>query len=155
MWKKLTLLALTLVLVTAMVATVANADSIAGSGWLEAEGRGRACMTGNSDIVTISGNGVLWYFDGGDVDTPTITGAGVRQEFASGWVRWKGFDGEFALGNADEIIVCLSGESIHLRTEGAGAVLLNGHGRYETGGENAPVTSGRWTQVGLRIDFGQ
>ena len=155
MWKKLTLLALALVLITMMVATIASADSVAGSGWLEAEGDGRACMAGNADVVTISGNGVLWYFDDGEVDTPTITGEGVRQEFASGWVRWNGFDGEFTLSDADEIIVCLRGESIHLRTEGTGGVLLKGQGSYETGGEDAPVTSGSWTQDGLRIDFGQ
>ncbi len=155
MWKKIFIFVLALALVTLTAAAVVSADSVAGKGWIEAEGNGRACMTGNADAVTISGNGVLWYFDGGEEDTPVVTGEGFRQEFASGWVRWKGFDGEFSLTDADEIIVCLRGKDVQLRAEGTGVVTLTGRGHYETGGEGVPETAGRWTQAGVSIPLGR
>ena len=155
MWKKLSFLMLALVLATLLTAAVASADSVAGKGWINAEGDGRACMTGNADVVTISGNGVLWYLDAGEEDTPEITGEGFRQEFASGWVRWKGFDGEFSLTDADEIIVCLRGKDVHLWAEGSGAVALTGEGSYETGGEGVDPTQGYWTLTGAKIQLGQ
>jgi len=155
MWKKLSFLMLTLVLATLLTAAVASADAMAGNGWIEAEGNGRACMTGNADEVVISGNGVLWYLDAGEEDTPEITGQGFRQEFASGWVRWKGFDGEFSLTDADEIIVCLRGKDVHLRAEGTGAVALTGEGSYETGGDDIDPGWGYWTLSGVNIQLGQ
>lgn len=155
MWKKLTLLALTIAMVTLAVAAVVNADSVAGDGWIDAEGDGRACMSGNANAISISGNGVLWYFDDGEEDEPTITGEGYRKDFASGWARWKGFDGEFTLTDADEIIVCLRGQNIHLWAEGTGAVALAGEGHYETGGNDIDPTRGYWTLAGLNIQLGQ
>ena len=155
MWKKVTILVLALVLVTMSMAAVASADSVVGSGWLEAEGQGRACMSGNADAITISGNGVLWYFDGGEEDAPAITGEGVHRQFASGWQRWKGFDGTFSLTDADEVIVCLRGEDVHLLAEGTGVVQLTGEGAYETGSGDAPPFNGRWTLTGVNIQIGQ
>jgi hypothetical protein len=150
MWKKLTILTLALVLITLSMAAVASADSVHGNGWLEAQGNGRACMSGNADAITISGNGVLWYFDDGEEDTPVITGEGHHQPFANGWQRWKGFDGEFSLTDADEVIVCLRGEEVQLRAEGTGVVALTGRGHYETGSDE-----GRWTLTGVEIQLGQ
>jgi len=150
MWKKLTGFVLALVLVTLSVAAVASADTVSGSGWLHAEGAGRACMTGNADSLAISGTGVLWYFDGGEEDTPLVTGQGGHREFASGWQRWKGFDGTFSLKDADEIIVCLRGRHLNLDVAGWGAVRLTGHGSYETGHD-----SGRWSLFGKQIELGQ
>ena len=150
MWKKITVLVLTLVLVSMSVAAVASADSVSGSGWLHAEGTGRACMTGNADSLTISGTGVLWYFDGGEEDTPLVTGQGVHRKFASGWQRWKGFDGTFTLEDADQIIVCLRGRHVALDVDGRGAVRLVGYGHYETGHD-----IGRWSLFGKQLELGQ
>jgi len=155
MWKKLSLMALALILATFAVAAVASADSVVGSGWITADGRGRVCLTGNADSITLSGNGVLWYFDGGEEDTPTVTGWGQAREFANGWVRWRGVNGEFTLQDADEVIVCLRGWDIHLRAEGTGAVRLTGRGHYETGGDGVPTLSGSWTPAGREIQLGQ
>ena len=154
MWKKFSLLALALVIATLLSTAVVSADSVAGKGWIEAEGNGRVCLTGNADVISISGNGVLWYFDGGEEDTPIVTGEGFRQEFASGWVRWNGFSGEFSLTDADEIIVCLRGRDVHLWAEGAGAVALTGHGHYETGGDSGS-SRGSWTLTGVNIQLGR
>ena len=155
MWKKLVVLFVVLLTVTLSVAAVASADSVSGSGWIDAQGDGRACMSGNAESITVSGQGVLWYFDGGEEDTPTITGQGVYRQFANGWQRWKGFDGVFSLTDADEVIVCLGGEDVHLLAEGVGAVQLRGEGSYETGSDDAPPFNGRWTLTGLNIQLGQ
>ncbi len=155
MWKRMTILALIALLLTMAVATAVSADSVIGSGWLEADGDGRACMTGNAETLLLSGQGVVWYFDAGEVDEPVITGQGVRRDFASGWVRWKGFDGTFTLSDADEIIVCLRGKDIHMHVAGTGAVKLTGKGHYETGAEDVPTIDGLWTATGRVIEFGQ
>jgi len=154
MWKKLTILTLALVLITLSMAAVASADSVHGNGWLEAQGNGRACMSGNADAITISGNGVLWYFDDGEVDIPAVVGEGFRQEFGNGWVRWKGFDGTFSLEDADQITVCLRGENISLYVEGQGVVELTGHGSYETGSDDRPTLNGRWSMFGRVVRVG-
>jgi hypothetical protein len=155
MWKKLSVIVLALVLVSLSVAAVASADSVAGSGWITADGAGRVCMTGNGDALSISGNGVLWYFDGGEEATPVVTGRGHAREFANGWVRWRGFHGTFTLQDADDVIVCLRGWNIHLRAEGTGAVKLTGRGQYETGGDGVPTLSGSWSPAGTEIQLGQ
>ena len=155
MWKKLSLMVLVLALASFAVAAVASADSVAGSGWITADGRGRVCLIGNADNISLSGNGVLWYFDGGEEDTPTVTGWGNAQKYASDWVRWRGVNGTFSLQDADEVIVCLRGWNIHLEAEGAGVVRLIGHGHYETGGDGVPTLSGSWAPAGQEIQLGQ
>lgn len=154
MWKKLSLVMLVVVIASLSFAAIASADSVNGNGWLQAEGDGKACMTGDATTLTVSGNGVLWYFDDGEVDTPVITGEGFRRELSNGWVRWEGFDGTFNLEEADQIIVCLHGENINLYVEGQGAVKLTGRGSYETGSGDQPTLRGRWSHRGKVIRMG-
>jgi len=154
MWKKLSLVVLAVVIASLSFAAIASADLVNGNGWLQAEGDGKACMAGDATILTVSGDGVLWYFDDGEVDIPAVVGEGFRQEFGNGWVRWKGFDGTFSLEDADQITVCLRGENISLYVEGQGVVELTGHGSYETGSDDRPTLNGRWSMFGRVVRVG-
>lgn len=132
-----------------MVAAV-SADSLSGAGWLNAQGDGLAALRGYARTVELSGDGSLWYRDGGEVDVPTVTGNGRRIEYANGWVQYVGFDGDFSVSDADQFTVILRGKNIDLFADGQGRVYLKGEGSYVIGHEEGEI-EGTWLESGITL----
>lgn len=133
-----------LMLGSLFVVTAVSADSATGTGWVEAHGSGAAGLKGNIDTLRISGNGVLYYYDGGETDIPEVTGVGRRIELPNGWVKWVGFNGTFSLDNADHVKVALHGRDIDLYAAGTGSIWLRGHGTYTHGKADGTIVHGMW-----------
>ncbi len=144
----LAVLAASLLLVTAV-----SADTVAGTGWIRAQGNGRAALHGNVANLYLSGDGVLWFKDRGDVDEPIVTGDGRRIEHPNGWVQYIGFNGTFHLRAADRVSVILRGRDINLFAAGRGVVHLVGSGTY-TVGSGETILHGTWPEAGQTLDFG-
>ncbi len=153
MKSKRTLFVLLVVLAASMLFTaVASADSVAGTGWIRAEGDGKAALQGDARTVHLSGNGILWFKDEGEVDEPRVTGFGHTIEYPNGWVQYIGFAGEFHLSDADDITVVLVGKNINLFAAGQGRVYLEGEGHYITG-HGPHVERGEWSPSGNTLDL--
>ncbi len=126
------------------VVTAVSADTLTGTGWVEAHGNGTAGLKGNLDTLRISGDGVLYYWDGGETDVPIVTGHGRRIELPNGWVKWIGFNGTFSLDNADHVKVVLRGQNIDLYASGTGTIWLHGHGTYTHERADGIIVHGVW-----------
>jgi hypothetical protein len=126
------------------VVTAVSADSATGTGWVEAHGSGVAGLKGNIETLRISGDGVLYYYDGGQTDIPEVTGVGRRIELPNGWVKWVGFNGTFSLNDADHVKVVLHGRGIDLYAAGTGSVWLRGVGTYTFGSADGTIERGVW-----------
>ncbi|VAW42401.1 hypothetical protein MNBD_CHLOROFLEXI01-3587 [hydrothermal vent metagenome] len=126
------------------IVTAVSADTLIGTGWVEASGNGVAGLKGNLDTLRISGSGVLYYWDGGETDIPEVTGVGRRIELPNGWVKWVGFNGTFSLDDADHVKVALHGRDIDLYAAGTGTVWLRGHGTYTFGSADGNIVRGAW-----------
>ncbi len=124
--------------------TAVSADTLTGTGWVEAHGSGVAGLKGNIDRLTINGNGTLYYYDGGETDVPEVTGIGRRVELPNGWVKWVGFHGSFHLENADHVKVILYGRDIDLYASGIGSIWLRGVGTYTHGRTDGTIVHGTW-----------
>ena len=153
MKSKRTILILLVVMAASLLMVAAvSADTIAGTGWIRAQGDGRAALQVKVGTVHITGDGVLWFKDEGRPDVPTVTGYGRRIEHPNGWVQYIGFNGSFRISEADEFTVILHGEDINLFAAGRGRVYLQGHGRYVIG--HGPVTiTGTWSEKGETLDL--
>ncbi|GJM40820.1 MAG: hypothetical protein DHS20C20_11020 [Ardenticatenaceae bacterium] len=126
------------------VVTAVSADTATGTGWVEAHGNGHAAIKGNLDVLHITGNGVLYYYDGGQTDIPEVSGVGRKIELPNGWVKWVGFNGSFHLENADHVKVALHGRDIDLYASGTGSIALRGHGTYTHGKADGTIVHGLW-----------
>ncbi|WP_420628326.1 hypothetical protein [Candidatus Leptofilum sp.] len=127
------------------VVTAVSADTATGTGWVEAHGSGVAGLKGNIDRLHINGHGVLYYYDGGQTDTPHVTGVGRKIELPNGWVKWVGFHGSFHLEDADHVKVVLHGRDIDLYASGTGSIWLRGHGTYTHGRADGTIVHGLWS----------
>lgn len=132
--------------------SMVSADTLSGTGWLYAQGNGVVVVKGDVDTLHIRGNGILYYKDAGETDTPTVTGTGRRIELPNGWVQYIGFNGTFHLTDADQVIVRIDGRNIHLYAEGTGDVWLRGEGhyRYHNGEE---LIKGSWPAEGQSLEI--
>lgn len=133
-----------LLLGSLFVVTAVSADTLTGTGWVEAHGSGVAGLKGNIERLHINGNGTLYYYDGGQTDTPEVTGVGRRIELPNGWVKWVGFHGTFELEDADHVKVILHGRDIDLYASGTGSIFLRGQGTYIHGRADGTVERGFW-----------
>ncbi len=150
---KRTILVLLVVMAASLLLVAAvSADTIAGTGWIRAQGDGQAALQVKLGTVHISGDGVLWFKDEGNPDVPTVTGYGRRIEYPNGWVQYIGFNGSFHLSEADEFAVILRGEDINLFAAGRGRVYLEGHGRYIIG-HGTDTVSGTWSEKGETLNL--
>ncbi len=119
-------------LTTLLIPTIALAASGGGTGTLTAWGTGKGVVKGDGSI-TASGNGDLWVYDAaGDLDID-IQGTGVKTEFPSGWIHYKGFNGR-AVITGSQFTVVISGVHIRLHASGHGRFALRGQGGYHTSG---------------------
>lgn len=144
MYKKKSLWIVLLLLASLFIVTAVSADYAEGTGWIEAHGSGVAGLKGNINTVRISGSGTLYYHDGGETDTPTVTGVGRKIELPNGWVKWVGFHGTFSLQDADHVKIALHGRNIDLYASGTGSVWLRGKGTYTIGHPDGTITHGIW-----------
>lgn len=131
---------------------VASADTVTGFGWIHAQGDGIARLEGDIVYMTIEGNGVLWYKDGGDADRVYLSGHGRKIVHPNGWVEVLGFRGKLTVAGADDFQVRLTGTNIDLHAKGRGTVYLQGNGTYTLGTPDG-VTRGEWSDIGRTIEF--
>lgn len=141
---KKAVLVVLLLLGSLFAVSAVSADTLTGTGWVEAHGSGVAGLKGNVDRLTINGNGTLYYYDGGETDIPEVTGIGRRVELSNGWVKWVGFHGTFHLENADHVKVVLHGRDIDLYVSGTGSIWLRGVGTYTHGRADGTIVHGTW-----------
>jgi hypothetical protein len=150
---KRTVIVLLVVLAASMLfAAVASADNLAGTGWIRAEGDGRAALQGDARTVHLSGNGILWFKDEGEVDEPVVTGYGHSIEYPDGWVKYFGFRGQFHISDADDVTVILVGKNVNLFAAGQGRVYLEGEGYYIVG-RGPHWTRGEWSPSGTTLEL--
>lgn len=157
MKSKRTILILVVVLASLLMVAAVSADTVAGEGWINAQGRGRAAVQGDVGVLRISGRGSLWYKDEGELDEPVITGRGKCIEYPkSGWVQCVGFNGEASISDADQFTIALIGKNIHLFASGEGRVYLKGRGSYQVG-RGPDVVDGTWSETGeyLTLESGE
>ncbi|MCP4418286.1 MAG: hypothetical protein GY805_16820 [Chloroflexi bacterium] len=128
----------------AVTAVSADSATETGSGWVKAHGNGVAGVKGNIDILHITGNGILYYYDGGQTDIPEVTGVGRRIDLGNGWVKWVGFHGSFHLEDADHVKVALHGRNIDLYASGTGTIWLRSYGTYTHGNGDGIFVHGIW-----------
>ena len=106
---------------------------------------GKGALHGAGEI-RITGNGELWILDIAGDSRIGVEGSGIVQEYASGWVRYAGFDGVARI-SSDEVKVVVMGYGIRMAARGAGEFALSGNGNYRTTGDGWTVHE---TLAGLR-----
>ena len=140
MLKRIVILSAVLVMMMTVFVGMASANvKLEGNGWLKARGSGIARLQGDFDGLSISGTGVLWYFDEGEEDVPLLEGRGRVHHHRNGWTEVRGFHGTLTVTDADMFEVGISGAHIDLFAEGAGKAFLKGSGTYSSSGD-----AGRW-----------
>ncbi len=154
MFKK-TLIVVLVLLAAFLTVGAASADTLAGRGWVKAEGNGTAVISGNVATMILRGTGSLWYKDEGDPDRPFIRGYRDLIRHPNGWVEVVGFDGIFHLDAADQVTVKMTGKDIKLLAAGKGRVILRGRGHYVYGKGDHVLGRGDWGPDDLTVDFGE
>ncbi len=131
--KRFVIHALILSLITALLLpTVALAASGGGAGTLTAWGTGKGVVKGDGNI-TVTGNGDLWIYDAAGDAYIYVQGTGVKHEFPSGWVHYRGFNG-YAFVSGSQVTVAITGDHLRLYARGSGRFALRGMGNYHTTG---------------------
>lgn len=121
-----------------LIPTTVLAATGEGTGALVAWARaGKGAIHGAGNM-TISGSGELWVLDVAGDSRIAVKGAGIVQEYPSGWVRYAGFDGTAKI-TTDEIKVVVIGRGLRLLASGAGEFALRGDGGYRTTGSGWEV----------------
>lgn len=150
--KRMLFVLLVVLAASMMFTAVVSADNLSGTGWIRAEGDGRAALQGDARTVHLSGNGILWFKDEGEVDEPTVTGYGRKIEYPNGWVQYIGFDGQFHISDADQITIVLVGKNVNLFAVGQGRVYLEGEGHYIVG-HGPHMIRGEWALSGTTLEL--
>ena len=148
----------TIIVVVALLAAlltvgIASADTIAGRGWISAEGRGSVLLNGNVARLTITGNGSLLFKDEGEPDEPRVAGFERVIHHPNGWVEYIGVRGVFHLEDADQVTVKMTGRRIDLFAAGKGRVELQGRGHYTYGIGDRILGGGNWAEDGVSQEF--
>ncbi len=129
-------------------ASVANADTVTGRGWLKAMGAGKATlrMTGEVDI-TGHGAGII-YIKGAEIIT--AEGRGKRSNLPNGDVILRGYYGSVRIVGKHMSVQVVGGK-IDFSATGAGVVTLTGRGKYWVhAGED-----GNWRVDGVDLTIGE
>ncbi len=147
MFKKM-ILAVTMMMIAVMgFASVANADTVSGYGWLKATGAGVATlkMTG-SIAITGHGAGIIYIKGAEEV---RAEGWGRRTNLNNGDVILRGYRGKVTI-TGERMSVRMVGGKIDFAAHGFGTATLKGRGEYRT--RNGV---GIWSADGTTLTVGE
>lgn len=123
---------------------VAAAQTVSGTGTLEASGYGTVALSGSGTVTIQEGAGVIWVQG---ADSIEATGRGRRVELPHGAVRLTGYSGRVQI-QGEDMTIRIAGGVINLTASGSGSAWLSGEGTYTTNNSN-----GTWTPRGIRVTF--
>ena len=138
--------ALAVVIMSLVVAGVASAAEVSGTGWIRAIGAGWVKVDGSGTVViTGHGAGTVWI-----KGAETIQAEGVGRRFHLGdWTVFVGYDGQITAMGQD-MLVRMAGSQIEFTAWGRGTVTLRGRGEYWVRGYH-----GRWSPTGVILSLGE
>ncbi len=123
---------------------VAAAQTVSGTGMLEASGYGTVTLSGSGTVTIQEGAGVIWAQGADSIEAP---GRGRRAELPHGAVRLTGYSGRVKI-QGEDMTIRIAGGLINLTASGSGSAWLRGEGTYTTNN-----SSGTWTPRGIRVTF--
>ena len=142
--KRLAKIAIVVLVLGLLTATVVSAETIQGTGTLTARGAGVARVQGDGTVdIKGLGVGTVWVHN---AETLRASGRGMRWDLPGG-VLFAGWSGRIH-ASGEELTVTMSGGLIHFTARGSGTVFLKGYGSYWLNGE-----PGNWSPEGITIDL--
>ncbi len=123
---------------------------VKGQGTVCAAGHGAIQFHGSGDLIARAQGGQVIIND--DSAVVSVKGAGIRHQFANGWVLYQGFHGEIRL-SGDNLFGQVLGTGIRMGARGEGIMLLAGRGVYKVpcGDPDAPLNFPGVEGVGIEL----
>ncbi len=117
--------------------------NLCGTESVEADGDGRAALSGDLTINLSADSGVLTITDFSGDARINVTGYGTKKEIGFDTVIYNGTDGSAQISGSS-ITVVIKGEGIELFAEGTGSAILCGYGTYTVYPEDGESITGEW-----------